>query len=690
MASVAIAAGIAEANASPSVSLARRMKIYGNIKYQPNITYSRGLTTTRGVLEYKSDIFFKYCHPASPSYDASIDFDEVARELFKQGEVWASRDNHVFRAVEDLSALHGFYPKKEKETISCNREGKSDDASRNFIAGQLGGDCPFHLTLKPLSKQSYKATEAASKWSYRKLWDGPVQIASCNCEHGGLCRPSRQNRAMTASRAGKYIEKMPDVALFSLCNYLESRGKLPSSLIKSIMEPVWPTASKNISKHDVFNIRVKIMRLMPTFRKTNQDYEEFKRVANANDMLKGIENTSSLDDDEAYELAQSLWLEMAASANDREDAIFSFIEYLELIKSRAKGFVYELARDTSDDPNRKKLLGVIWQTATMRRNFELFGEYISLDMMKRALNILLWPYTAVCMYDDARKLCLGCEGVLCGERVDMYAFMCKFLGKNSPGRLLSEVKIVSGDGFFDTDTIRKLGFTNANFILDQWHFINSGVEKMFGSRGYETLKEYLIPMIRAADELTFDSLHKAAVSLLESLPRRNGEWENTLRAFVSNRETFASYCIARIPGNRGNHGSASAEQNNASLLCHLNDGNKHGNEFNHQHLNTFMRETLIRQKKQVSTFPRMLCVHIAFIYVGSRARDATNIDIVVSAAGRDATNRYCHVGSSSTAAVRCLVPRRGSDIAIGAGVSLRTSALVTPAGEGVANAVGSE
>ena len=54
------------------------------------------------------------------------------------------------------------------------------------------------------------------------------------------------------------------------------------------------------------------------------------------------------------------------------------------------------------------------------------------------------------------------------------------------------------------------------------------------------------------------------------------------------------------------------------------------------------------------------------------------IDIVMSAAVRRRT------------AVRCLVPRRGSDIAIGAGVSLRTSALVTPAGEGVANAVGSE
>ena len=85
---------------------------------------------------------------------------------------------------------------------------------------------------------------------------------------------------------------------------------------------------------------------MSTFRKTNKDYEEFKRVANANDMLKGIENISSIDDDEAYELAQILWLETAASTNDSEDQIFSFIEYLETIKERCKGFVYELARLT--------------------------------------------------------------------------------------------------------------------------------------------------------------------------------------------------------------------------------------------------------------------------------------------------------------------------------------------------------
>jgi hypothetical protein len=180
--------------------------------------------------------------------------------------------------------------------------------------------------------------------------------------------------------------------------------------------------------------------------------------------------------------------------------------------------------------------------------------------------------------------------------------MCQFLGKSSPGRPLSEVKIVSGDGFFDTETIRRLGFTNANFILDQWHFINSGLEKMFGPKGYEILKPYLLAMIHAPDETTFNIIHKDAVSMLESRPCRNGAWEGKLREFVSNHATFASYCIARMPGNRGLHGSASAEQNNSSLLCHLNDGNKNGNNFLHQTVNNLIRETMLRQKWAVSTF----------------------------------------------------------------------------------------
>ena len=82
-------------------------------------------------------------------------------------------------------------------------------------------------------------------------------------------------------------------------------------------------------------------------------------MVNANDLLEGIDNAPTLDDDETYELAQSLWLEVMSTMNDSEDMIFSFIDYLELIKTRAKGFVYRLASSengTGCDPSRKKLL----------------------------------------------------------------------------------------------------------------------------------------------------------------------------------------------------------------------------------------------------------------------------------------------------------------------------------------------
>ena len=94
------------------------------------------------------------------------------------------------------------------------------------------------------------------------------------------------------------------------------------------------------------------------------------------------------------------------------------------------------------------MLGVLWQTATMRRNFELYGDYyISLDMMKILLNKLLWLYTAVTIHDDTNHICIGLEVLVCGERFDMYLAQANFLEKHSPGRPLQFVKIVSGDGF---------------------------------------------------------------------------------------------------------------------------------------------------------------------------------------------------------------------------------------------------
>lgn len=86
-------------------------------------------------------------------------------------------------------------------------------------------------------------------------------------------------------------------------------------------------------------------------------------------------------------------------------------------------------------------------TATMRRNFELFGSSICLDMMVRGINIFLWPYTAVSMYDKANHICVACKGIVCGERFDMYKAQALFLAKYATRRPLETVKVVGGDVF---------------------------------------------------------------------------------------------------------------------------------------------------------------------------------------------------------------------------------------------------
>ena len=67
-----------------------------------------------------------------------------------------------------------------------------------------------------------------------------------------------------------------------------------------------------------------------------------------------------IDDDEAYELAHSLWLEVTGMSVSKVDKLFSFIEYLELIKSKAKGFVFQLVDSpTNTGHYGNKLIGVI-------------------------------------------------------------------------------------------------------------------------------------------------------------------------------------------------------------------------------------------------------------------------------------------------------------------------------------------
>ena len=66
------------------------------------------------------------------------------------------------------------------------------------------------------------------------------------------------------SRAGTHVKKMPDSTLFSLCNIADFGGKPTTTSIKSVMKVEWPKENLT-SKQDTLSMRVKVMKLMPTF-----------------------------------------------------------------------------------------------------------------------------------------------------------------------------------------------------------------------------------------------------------------------------------------------------------------------------------------------------------------------------------------------------------------------------------------
>ena len=65
-----------------------------------------------------------------------------------------------------------------------------------------------------------------SKTQIQADWDSPIIINAAVYEHGGACVPGRANRIVVAKGAGAYIDTMPNMAIFTLCNYMEHDVKL--------------------------------------------------------------------------------------------------------------------------------------------------------------------------------------------------------------------------------------------------------------------------------------------------------------------------------------------------------------------------------------------------------------------------------------------------------------------------------
>ena len=95
---------------------------------------------------------------------------------------------------------------------------------------------------------------------------------------------------------------------------LKHKGKLKTITIQNILQPIWPK-NKNISKHDIVNVRLRIKRLLPKIEKCDT-FESFQKSINTSWLLVGLDD-ENMTDNEAYEMATtSVWKDLINNGGD--------------------------------------------------------------------------------------------------------------------------------------------------------------------------------------------------------------------------------------------------------------------------------------------------------------------------------------------------------------------------------------
>ena len=528
-----------------------------------------------------------------------VNISEVdPNDIFQEGSTWADR-KLLYETVKAYAALTGWKPTLDSRIcIKCScfsRTKRKNRSSREYINGSLSKGCEWQIRIKSTQNLSRKVVSGASAGknkSFPMLEDGiPVIITTAKFEHTGTCNPSTQQQIIQRARSGEYIKCISDVALFTLCTIYKEKMSLKSYYVKSILQSQFPS-NHNVTKFHVFNMKKRIKKMMPMLERVST-FQDFQRIFKTTKLERGLDD-SPLTDDNIEELGREIWDELLNNS-ESEHCFFTFAEYIQSLQDSNSGFDYQLLADSNG-----RYTGCIWQTSTMKDNFDRFGGFVSIDAMKRGINKLLWPYMSITMYNEINCVCVACEAIICSEREEAYNAMIQFVIKNSQKRTNETIHVVAADGFINQDCVtNKFGLPHATYMCDTWHLFDSILPKRFGVPTFTLIKSYLQLMCYSKTEVQFEEAFNKAMNILQEKSDRDENLEEQLRKFYKECSMYASHILSKKRGTRGCHGSSISESNHSSVLVHLNEGDKYGNSYCEKP-HTLVKDLFFRQKKHIN------------------------------------------------------------------------------------------
>ena len=314
---------------------------------------------------------------------------------------------------------------------------------------------------------------------------------------------------------------------------------------------------KAISALEIFNMKVRIALLREEMT-TNGALVKTK--LSLSHLFKGLDN----EDGDLIDSASKHVHEMVRSVLSSTVEGWKLLAMLKKMHEKDPTFTYRVIRDNNGCPT-----GVVWQTPQMRANYERFGNFISIDAMKRQQNALHWPYIGPVVLDENKTVAVIAESIVLGERLDAYRFVLSSIFQMAPKRPKSQVLVIASDCFINESLLEDLGISSTcKLMWDHYHLVESIWPKKLGLQYYTDTRPLLSKLVNARSKESFDS----TLSEINEILKHRPDLVDYMQGWGDELHHFAAYILDSYPGSLGRRGSSHSEQNHSSFISTIGSG----------------------------------------------------------------------------------------------------------------------
>ncbi|KAI2489562.1 hypothetical protein MHU86_25031 [Fragilaria crotonensis] len=400
---------------------------------------------------------------------------------------------------------------------------------------------------------------------------GGVRISHVQFMHGKGCKPSgEQFKAAWTSggHASRHLARTQNLKLHTIVQLLASEQKPSARMMRGLLRDMLPK-DFDVSSKFINNVKTKVkLKLM------NGDFDLLLsegRVSEGD--VEFILSPSDNLPPEYLSVAQDIANETLKEALSDPGSMCLVVQYLCRLHQEDPSFLFDIQRDQNDT-----MVGICWQTATMRFDWDTCASSIALDGMKRQLNSFCYPYIAVTGIDGYGHMVVCAEAIVISERIEAYAWLLRCCSNFSCKRKLDSIHAIFGDGLVTCDSLlASLGIQDSCSLLDDVHHLLSPEcgtwFKQFGASRWNHYGGLLRSLVFESYSLdAYETIRSKILAMMDC----RGEPQSLLNYFNNvihvARRRFARYSVNAIPCNEERLGSSIAEANHSSYVARIGGG----------------------------------------------------------------------------------------------------------------------